>query len=537
MSIEGVVYPSDKGIIVLASKIIPTDKKFVDLDKIKNRLLELVPSNASHLKEIDDYLLRRELDISNHVTKIYGRHDIHLTIDLVAHSALWMDYNGNKVRGWLDATIVGATRTGKSVTARRYLQCVGVGQHFVVMDNFSRAGLTMGAVQVNGQQRVRPGLFPRNHGRMIVLDEAHLMVSNDGDTVFPILQGARDCGRVDGAKVYGSQSLPGAVRLVTIANWLDGSKHSFAFPCEHFLRLYGSPEAMSRLDFGIVVDESDDEVGPAEVAHDFTKELLQATLLRAWNMDSKSICIDNDAQKLAVTYCQEEWAHRFNESFPLFTRKEKPISVIRIAIAIANLTMSHVTGDLSTCHVRKVHVEWAAQWLEHTWENTGYNNFSNATFAAEKLENYNKSEAQLVIPLDLKDPRHAVTTLSSMIGVRNRDEVRHYSGMDYQKFDDWMAKCIRAGVFEIARTGDYGNKVKIRPTKGGDELIRKLVHMSSGHPESWHERYRRMEMWYRQGCQGDAKVTPLDTPLNLLSNEWQRSDRQPYLGQEPIPLG
>jgi hypothetical protein len=539
MSIDGVVYPNNKGLVILANKIIATDKKYVDLDKLKNRLLDLTPHKASHLKEIDDYLIRRELDISNHVTKIYGRHDIHLTMELVAHSALWMDYNGNKVRAWLDATIVGATRTGKSVTARRYLQCVGVGQHFVVMDNFSRAGLTMGAVQVNGQQRVRPGLFPRNHGRMVVLDEAHLMVSHQGEPVFPILQGARDVGRVDGAKVYGSQTLPGAVRLVTIANWLDGSKHSFAFPCEHFLRLYGSPEAMSRLDFGIIVDESDDEQGPSEVAHEWNKELLQATLLRAWNMDSKSIHVDDDAIRLAVTYCQEEWAHRFNEGFPLFTRKEKPISVVRIAIAIANLTMSHVTGDLSTCHVRKVHVEWAAQWLEHTWEQTGYDNYSSTTFASEKLDNPIKAEAQLIVPLEIKDPRHAVTTLSAMIGVRNRDELRNYCGMEYQAFERWLTHCIRSGVFEIARTGEYGSKVRIKPTKGGDELIRKLVHLSSGFPESWHPRFRQMEMWFRSGCQDSnrPKVTPLDTPLNLLTNEWIRCDSSQDLGQEPIPMG
>jgi len=407
------------------------------------------------------------------------------------------------------------------------------------MDNFSRAGLTMGAVSVNGMQRVRPGLFPRNHGRMVVLDEAHLMVNIAGEPVFPILQGARDSGRVDGAKVYGSQTMPGAVRLVTISNWLDGSKFSYAFPCEHLLKLYGSPEALSRLDFGIPVDESDDEIGPQPVEHQWTQELLQATVLRSWNMDAKSIFVDEDAQKLAVTYCQEEWAHRFNEGMPLFTRKEKPISVIRIAISIANLTMSHVMGDLSSCHVRRVHVEWAANFLEHTWELLGYGNMSSASFSAQHLENPMKSEANLIVPIDLREPRHAVTTLSAMIGVRHKEEIKNYCGLEFQAFERWMTLCIRANIFEVVRMSDYGNKVKVRPTKGGDTLIRNLIHMSSGYPESWNQRFRQMEMWFRAGCNDSnkPKVTPLDTPLNLLQHEWQLTDRQSSIGQEPIPMG
>lgn len=543
MEITGRVYPTAKSAMVWCTNLAPLDKQVIDLGPLKFDLLDLVPHSTNDTEAIDDYLANRYLDVSNHVTHVFGRQSIHTTLELVAHSALWLHVDGTKRRGWLDTAIIGATRSGKSVAARNYLGHLGLGQHFTMMGNFSRAGFTIGSASVAGQQKMKPGLLPRNHGKMLILDEAHLMLSDDGKDVpiFPMLQAARDVGRVEGTKIYGSQSLPAAVRLVAICNWLQGGKRSFAYPCEHLLHLYGSPESLSRLDFAVGVDELEEAVGPQNVENRWTLDFMRAMVIRAWNMEPDQILFVDEAVALAKHVVGEEWSSKYSEELPLYTQKEKLLSVLRISVAIANLTLSHSNNDLSTCRVRKVHVEWAIKWLEHTWEELGYTRFSASNLSSQSVLDPFGVEFAIGANLQLDDPIQARNVLSKLFGAVSKEELRSIVGMDYSAFEKWLMTLMRKGVFEINRTGGRGFFVQLRLTTGGFKVVKGAMLLAEDFPELWPPRVQKVRTWFsaRTGggvstinSVGPTDLVPLDTPLHLLQHQWSREIDQQAASSE-----
>jgi hypothetical protein len=549
MEITGRVYPTNKSAMVWCTNLVPLDKQLIDLSPLKFDLLNLVPYKAEHTDQIDDYLAVRHMDVSNHVTHVFGRQSIHTTLELAAHSALWIHHEGTKRRGWLDCAIIGATRSGKSVAARTYLAHLGLGQHFTMMGNFSRAGFTIGSASVAGQQKMKPGLLPRNHGKMLVLDEAHLMLSDDGKEVaiFPMLQAARDIGRVEGTKIYGSQSLPAAVRLVSICNWLNGGKRSFAHPCEHLLQLYGSPESLSRLDFAVGIDELEESVGPQNVENHWTVDLMRAVVIRAWNMEPDQITFAEGAVELARQVVGEEWTAKYSEELPLFTQKEKLLSVLRIAVAVANMTLSHVGNDLSTCSVRKVHVQWAIKWLEQTWEDLGYARFSASCLSSQSVLDPFGVEFAIGANLSLDDPVQARNVLNKLFGAVSKEELRSVVGMDYSAFERWLMTLMRKGVFEINRTGGRGFFVQLRLTKGGFKIVKGALLMAEDYPELWPARVQGVRTWFsmRNGPavstinqDGPNGMVPLDTPLHLLEHQWKREiNEQAASAQDEVESG
>jgi hypothetical protein len=534
LEMQGYVYPDMKTVMVWCDSITPLDKQLVDLEPLRVELLSMVPHATNDVRDIDAYLETRHLDISNHITHVYGRKPIHIALELTAHSVLWQRYENTRRRGWLDCAIIGATRSGKSVAARNYIGAIGLGQHFTMMGNFSRAGFTIGAASIGGAQKMKPGALPRNHGKMFILDEAHLMLSdqNQKEPIFPMLQAARDIGRVEGTKIYGSQSLPAAVRLVAICNWLNGGKRAFAYPCEHLLHLYGSPESLSRTDFGVPIDELDEAVGPTEVEHLWTQDLIRAMVIRAWNMDEDSIVVQPDALALARQLTDEEWKARYSEEIPLYTQKEKVLSVLRIAIAIANLTLSHVGVELLTCEVRKVHVEWAARWLEWTWDQLGYARFSASNLAAQAVQDVFGCEYMLGAQLGLEDPAHARNVLSKMFGIVGKEEMRSLTGMDFPTFEKWLMGLMRRGIFEVNRQGRSGYFMSLRLTNGGFKVMKAMLTLAEDYYEEWLTRMKILRAWFlayatNHTSAGDPpapkNMVPLDTPLHLLIHEWERS--------------
>ncbi len=369
VEIEGSVYPYGSQIIVLAHKLRQLDRAEVDLEPYVVEFSDLCPEKASEVEEIDRFLTRRAHDLSMNVTHIYGREEAHIGLELLAHSVTWMKPEQDRVRGWLDVAVIGDTRSGKSMVARRLLNHYGVGEIHTCMENISRAGMTIGAAP-GGAHKLKPGLFPRTHRKMLFLDEAHVMIEKSKENPMLHLQSARDVGTVGGVKIYGSRTLAACVRLGAIFNWARGDIRSFQFACQHLLCLYGAPESLSRMDYAVAVVGMPDP-RPEPTKQVWTSELCKVLILRAWAMTEDMVHFDKGVVELAEQVC-EDWVDTYSEELPLFTRKEKPYSVLRIAVAIANETFSHPEGQFDHCLVRKCHVKWAARWLERTWATTSF---------------------------------------------------------------------------------------------------------------------------------------------------------------------
>lgn len=512
-------YTKNGSVGILADKLEMLDKPEVDIAKHHQELLSMTPWDTDDVKVLEDYFNKMASDYSNNVTKIYGRPEFHIGTSLVAHSALWYNLDGHRYRGWLDACFFGDTRQGKSETVKRLFEYWGVGQTFTCMENFSRAGLTVGGAD-NGS-RMQPGLFPKNHRKMLFLDEFHHMASGPADkNVMVHLQSARDEGKVSALKVYGDLKLPAAVRLITAGNWANRSRRTYQYICQHLQAFYGVPESLSRMDFAWSVSDSAIMI-PEDVEHEWTPEIARALIMRAWAMEPHQIHIDKDALALAKQLAKEWDTIYASEDLALHTGIEKYHCLIRIAIAAANKAYSHPKGVPADCRVRKVHVQFAINWILACWQNLQYDEFSQRRISARTVTQPFQVERNYTVSLALSDPDHGAVVLSRLteacslrslqgliIGCGEIEEPRHFSR--------WLATQIRCSA--IVETSKNQFHIEYLPTAGALKILRRLIYMARDDPDAYSDRYRKLSVWNESpesktmlpGIAANPDLDPLD---------------------------
>lgn len=519
VEITGTVRHVGKTVMVIAKKVHDIEATDIDIKDVLLPISELCPSKTNKAEEIEDYFQKRAADLAANVTRIYGRPDLHTTVDLVAHSALWLNIDGRMRRGWIDAAICGDTRTGKTVVARELLNYYGVGRFVSCLENISRAGLTLGMSVDRQGTRMRPGLFPRSHQKMLVLDEFHYMVDKDGDSPMRHLQAARDIGEVMGVKIYGTHSLKAAVRLLTIANWAREKKATYRWPCEHFLYLYGSPESVARTDFGLIVHRTAD-VGRMMAKSSWKSQFAQALVLRAWAMTPDRIIITPEANQLAFDIC-DEWADIYAEDLPLFTKGEKVFSLLRIAVSVANATFSFPEGDDTKCEVRPCHVEWAAEWVKYTWRISKYLHYSLNAPSKREVTRAFEAESLLTTYLMLEDPEDAANILEHLLGQNQRSQLSSILGKEPHEVDKWTRTLVGCGVLHSAKATN-GYNVVIQPTVAGHTMMTNLLDLAENYPAAWTDRYQKIKAWSFDKHARKPSLPPITNKIEALRESWEK---------------
>jgi hypothetical protein len=519
VEVTGRVYHSEGEIMVMASQIHELDRAQINLTPFVGDLLHLCPTTSDSPEEIQAYLDRRYADLSYNVTKVYGRQPLHIAHDLLAHSALWLNIEGIRRRGWLDISIIGDTATAKTETFKRLMDFHHLGTWQNSGENVSRAGLTMGGDRVDGSYKVKPGLFPRNHKKMLILDEFHDAAKQD---VLKYLQGARDDGRVFASKIFGSRMMPAAVRFAAIANW-PYDRQKFRFLCEHIQAIYGTPECLRRMDLSIIVAGEPTETSLLETPQLWTEELVRAGILRSWAMDETMVHIPKEVIAFAKKKC-EEWSGCYAASLPLFTPEEKHLTLLRMAVAIANLCFSHPPGEPYHCQVNLGHIRWAADFLKATWVWSEYEDYSIVNERKKVLDRPFEVESRFSVGLGLSNPRDAELLLPDFLGGVGAGTLGALLGKDQRDTMQWLNKMMRFGVLVHARNTNNGYLSEYRPTKAGDIFLRNMIMLAEEFPDEW--RYRHRKLKESAASMRDPSMSPLTDPKEKLRNEWQDRDRQ-----------
>lgn len=514
MEIEGVAYPNARGngVVFLADRVRALDKAEVDLAPVMQELLQRCPAFSDDVEDIDAFFDDRARDLSYNVTKIYGRRDIHIAHDLLMHSARRARLFGAVQRSWLDICVYGDTRTGKSLTFRRMIEFHGLGIHHTAVSNISRAGLLMGAGK---DGLLKPGLMPRCNGKAMMLDELHFLVQNSPqEHPMSWMQSARDDGVASGVKIYGNRDLPAAVRLVCIANWMRNKRRVFQFDCEHLGALYGAPETLARLDFGLAINEQPSQSNLDPTEQFWNKDRTRALILRAWSQEAEQVLIEPEAEAFARQCCKD-WQDRYDsEQLPLFTPEEKGYSLLRIAIAVANVVFSHPKNDPYSVHVRKVHVEWAANWLVHTWTVSGYDLYSSKKKESQVVLKVFEAERMFTLDLELSDADIAISRLESFLTPFGGVEVTTLTGFEIHRATHWLSKMISLHVFERIRDVNSYN-VRYQLTRGGQQLVGNLIRLAEGDVAAWVERRKSLKAWQEaRGPLNQSDTDPDLVPMN-----------------------
>src|SRR5690606_31887630 len=109
-------------------------------------------------------------DFEANVTRIYMRPEIHLFVDLAYHSALLLNVDGDREKGWGEVLIMGDSSQGKSRVIMNMMQHYRLGKS-VVAKNASTAGLIGGLQQLGNEWFVSWGAIPTHDKRLVFIEE------------------------------------------------------------------------------------------------------------------------------------------------------------------------------------------------------------------------------------------------------------------------------------------------------------------------------------------------------------------------------
>lgn len=349
-------------------------------------------------------------DLTHNVTKIYGREDVIVGIDMVYHSALEFFFQGQEIkRGWVEGLIIGDTRSGKSETAASLMKHYQLGE-FVTGENTSFAGLIGGMQQNQKRWFVSWGKIPLNDRRLVILDEASGLSERDISN----MSGVRSSGIAEIIKIH-QEKTHARTRLIWISNTRTGNPlRQYDFGIYAVKELFGKNEDIARLEFAITCASEEvplsmiNRMSVPTVPHIYTNDLCKLLILWIWSRKNSEIKFEEESVEKILKYA-DKMAAEYTSEIPLVEGANQRIKLARLAIAVAGRLFSTDTTG-SEIIVKPEHVDYAYQFLESAYKKAslGYFEFSRqrkeqeamALAAEDEVVQYladNKAIAQLLL--------------------------------------------------------------------------------------------------------------------------------------------
>ena len=308
-------------------------------------------------------------DFTNNVTHIYGREDVLTAVDLVYHSVLSFRFQDQHVpRGWVEALIIGDTRTGKSETAQSMMNHYKLGE-FVTGENTTFAGLIGGMQQTQKRWFVSWGKIPLNDRRLVIIDE----VSGLSEDSIGNMSGVRSSGIAEIVKIH-QERTHARTRLLWISNTRTGrSLNQYGYGVEAVQELIGKNEDVARFEFVVscaseevsmdLINRHASEIG--QVPHIYTYDLCKQLVLWAWSREEEDIHFTDEAVTLILDLAKQ-MAKDYISHVPLVEGANQRIKLARLAVATACRMYS--TEDGVRVIVKAEHVKFCYDFLTKVYK-------------------------------------------------------------------------------------------------------------------------------------------------------------------------
>jgi 5S rRNA maturation endonuclease (ribonuclease M5) len=318
------------------------------------------------LREIAD-------DLAKHVTRIYGRPEMHAVMDLAFHSAISFNFAGKRInRGWLDVLVIGDTRTGKSEVATRISRHYRAGE-VVSCETATLAGVLGGLQQFgsNKEWAITWGAIPLNDRRLVVLDEAGgLDTERIAEMSSVRSSGVAELNKIQTERTYAR------TRLIWIANPRNARMQDYTYGVQAIRPLIGNNEDIARFDLAISVAAG--EVPSREInrMHEelqpqrYSEEACSALVRWVWSRTPDQIVWDEGAERTVFRQATK-LGGRYTEDPPLIQVANVREKIARVAVALAARTFS----TDSTCEkivVTKEHVQDAVKFIDLLYNLRGF---------------------------------------------------------------------------------------------------------------------------------------------------------------------
>lgn len=309
--------------------------------------------------------------LEHEVTKIYGRPEMHVMMDLIFHSVLRFTFAGDLVaRGWLEGIVAGDTRTGKSDVATGLIRHYRAGE-MVSGETASLAGLVGGVQQLGGKEWVVTwGVIPINHQRIVVIDELSGLPPED----IAKMSDVRSSGIARISKIQQDVTLS-ATRLLWLSNPRVGGMDQFTYGVDLLRPLIGNPEDIARFDLAMAVtlhDVPSENINLMRAAEgmQFSSDACHTMLMWCWTRRPEQVLWLPGSEE-RVLKLANEMGKRYTENPPLIQAANIRIKIARTAVAIAGRLFS--TDD--TCEnivVGIPHVDAAVQFMDRIYGMTAF---------------------------------------------------------------------------------------------------------------------------------------------------------------------
>lgn len=406
-------------------------------------------------------------DLSDNVTHIHGRRDLHEIVDLAYCSLLEIPIAGDH-SGWLDVAVLGDGGQGKSDVVRSIRRHYRAGD-LAVGGSASLAGILGSAQQSLASKRwvYRRGKLPMNDRRLLIIEES----SNLHPDTIRALREPRSSGVHVMTKVADRRSLA-RTRLVWIGNTRSGRPVAdFPQGIMAVLDVFPDEADVRRLDLALIVAQ--DEVSPDVIMngkkgapHKFTPDLCELHTTWTWSRRRADVELSLAAVK-AARRLGAELGRRYSHTIPLLLNTEAHLKLLKIGAALAARTFS--TDDGHTLVVRECHVEYAVKFIDRIYA-TKASDF--AGYSARMLQSTTMADSEAVesvIRTQLRSRTFAELLLDSpVVTVRL---VQNACALDLPKSEGVVGELLRARALRVVPSiaGAYSKTV------GFSTLLRRLV--------------------------------------------------------------
>ena len=469
--IEGWIlsHPADQKITMLIDKMTAVEDHYESF-RVEDNLTDLRKFQALTLDEI-------QADLEANVTRIYKREDLLLACLLNLCCPLWVEFNGETIRGWLNIAVVGDSGQGKSAMIERLCAWLNVGDRFSGLTG-SRTGLVYALAEHRNRGWVLTvGRYPANDGKFIAVDEAQQLDEQDIRT----MSTAMDTGELQVDRVQ-SGFYPSRTRVMFIANpKRDQVMDSFTMGCKALASLF-PPAVIRRLDLALFPSQGDigdssfinqSRIGgkstKGETPAVITATMLRAVVYLAWTLPQDSIRFTEDATEAILqeaTLLSDTFGHATD--VPLVIRSDFRNKLARVSVAFAMLDLA-LDATFTTLTVGMEHVQQAEAYVHRIYhaDNCQLDRYSDIQHKASTLD-YDTLHGEITGMIDAGDgnsaePNTFAKIISALWGAEyiNRKDLAELVGI--AKADDlapWIQFLRKRSLIATTKSGSYYKQPK-----------------------------------------------------------------------------
>lgn len=350
-------------------KLVAMATKIIDLTAQEDflpdkELLKHFQYNGS----IDEQVRRLHKSAKHYVAK-HLKFFLWFMIDLVFNSVLEFNY-GDRMRGALDVFILGDTQVGKSETSSKLVELYNFG-HFLSLKTSTTVGLIGGSNKVDNNWLNTIGAIPRQHRRLVVMEE----FSGAKPEFIKTMTDIRSSGRVRLARAAGELDVPSLLRMITISNPIndDNGNPRFlsTFPngVMPLMELIKSAEDVARYDGFLLAQKPDELFNPFSLTLDgekIPKEAYEHKSQWVYTRKPEDVVFKNNSDSYIWEKAQQ-LNKLFESNFPLFGTTT-PLKLARFSVALASLIMS-TNEDYTQVIVTKDIVDYMFDYFVKIYKN------------------------------------------------------------------------------------------------------------------------------------------------------------------------